>query len=523
MRISTLTLSFAAAFLLWGCNGAGISSDNQPAEISCVSTAIETLPVTGTFINLPYQDVRNKYTNPPHIDNTDPQMWATKIAEMKKMGMEYLVFMSVANEQKAYYPSKLMEWHYPQWRQSPVDAIMEAAAEHGMKVFMSTGWAKDQDDNLRDPKIKGRQIEMMEELAGIYGEHPAFYGWYLPVEDCLGPVLTDYAVEAVNALTARARELTPSAKILISPYGIFNSDFDDPRYEQQLSRLKVDIIAYQDEVGCVRERYPLTRLRENWKKLRAIHDKTGVEMWANCESFAWEKGTNDRSSALVPAPFSRFLSQQAAATAGGAKKIISFVFCGLVEDPSSPYQLGQPHWSAEFYKDYMGWMAGDRKWKILEKSFCGGIKSNACYLSYYPGGEDYLIDYKLCDGKTAYEDLGDARWSRYGAGKTELYVEFDWGNYEQVNTIMVRMLNSNKDGIIPPSKVFLWAEEETDSDNYRLVGIADTQISPNTGHDSFIDFAIFNNLDIKKTKCVKIEFFSESEVYLDEIIINPEI
>ena len=50
------------------------------------------------------------------------------------------------------------------------------------------------------------------------------------MEDCLGPVLTDYAVEAVNALTARARELTPSAKILISPYGIFNSDFDNPRW-----------------------------------------------------------------------------------------------------------------------------------------------------------------------------------------------------------------------------------------------------------------------------------------------------
>jgi NAD+ kinase len=41
------------------------------------------------------------------------------------------------------------------------------------------------------------------------------YGWYLPVEDCFGPVLTDYAVEAVNALTDRARALTPEAKVLI--------------------------------------------------------------------------------------------------------------------------------------------------------------------------------------------------------------------------------------------------------------------------------------------------------------------
>ena len=309
---------------------------------SAIASLAQTLPVTGTFINLPYQDVRNKYTNPEGIDGTDPQMWAAKVSEMKEMGMEYLVFMSVANECKAYYPSKLMNWHYPEDRQSPVDAIMEEAARHGMKVFMSTGWAKDQDDNLRDPAIKGRQIEMMEELAGLYGDHPAFYGWYLPVEDCFGPVLTDYAVEAVNALTARARELTPHAKIMISPYGIFNSDFNDPRYEQQIARLTVDIIAYQDEIGCVREKYPLPRLRENWKKLRAIHDKTGIQMWANCESFAWERGTNDRQSALIPAPFPRFLSQMAAATEGGAEKIISFIICGMFDKPGSQYPLGQP-------------------------------------------------------------------------------------------------------------------------------------------------------------------------------------
>lgn len=516
--LSILTvLSMIAA----GCgnNGGNASEDSNPC-CDCIDEVTQVLPVTGTFINLPYQDVRNKYTNPQHIDCTDPQMWVAKVKEMKKMGMEYLVFMSVANEEKAYYPSKLMEWHYPQWRQSPVDAIMDAAAELGMKVFMSTGWAKDQDDNLRDPKIKGRQIQMMEELAGLYGKHPAFHGWYLPVEDCFGPVLTDYAVEAVNALTARARELTPSARIMISPYGIFNSDFEDPRYEQQIARLTVDIIAYQDEIGCVRERYPLIRLRENWKKLRAIHDKTGIEMWANCESFAWEKGTNDRSSALVPAPFSRFLAQQVAATAGGAEKIISFIFCGLVEDPSSPYQLGQPHWSEEFYKDYTAWMRGDCKWKIMEKTFCGNISSPVCYMTYYPGGEDYLIDRKLCDGKTAYEDINDARWSRYGSGKTEIHVEFD--TTDEINTVMVRMLNSHKDGIIPPSKVFLWAAEAGNEDNFRLAGIADTPVFPNTGHDAFIDYVFFEGLNLKE-KYLKIEFTSDTEVYIDEIIINPEI
>ena len=467
----------------------------------CSAQEGRTLPVTGTFINLPYQDVRNRYTNPQDIDGTDPRMWAAKVAEMKKMGMEYLVFMSVANEEKAYYPSKLMGWHYPEGRKSPVDAIMDAAAEMGMKVFMSTEWAKDQDDNLRDPKIKGRQIEMMTELAQLYGSHPAMYGWYLPVEDCFGPVLTDYAVEAVNALTARARELTPGKKIMISPYGIFNSDFDDPRYEQQISRLTVDIIAYQDEIGCVRERYPLPRLRENWKKLRAIHDKTGIEMWANCESFAWEKGTNDRSSALIPASFSRFLAQQVAATQGGAEKIISFIFCGLVEEPDSPYQLGQPFWSEEFHKDYMEWMNGDRYWKAAELGFKGELR-------YYSADGTY-------DKAMASEDPSDPEWTVFGPGTNEIIIP----NEGIASEVVVRMLNSRKDGIIPPGKVALYACTTADGEGSYLLQVKDSPVWPNDRHDTFTDCILFE-LDDIETAFLKIVFSSDSKVYMDKIFTD---
>ena len=446
---------------------------------SIASAFAQTLPITGTFINLPYQDVRNKYTNPEGIDGTDPHMWAAKVAEMKEMGMEYLIFMSVANECKAYYPSKLMEWHYPADRQSPVDAIMDEAAKHGMKVFMSTGWAKDQDDNLRDPAIKGRQIEMMEELAGLYGEHPAFYGWYLPVEDCFGPVLTDYAVEAVNALTARARELTPAAKIMISPYGIFCSNFDDPRYEQQIARLTVDIIAYQDEIGCVREKFPLINLRENWKKLRAIHDKTGIEMWANCETFAWEKGTNDRQSALIPAATPRLLSQMVAATEGGAEKIISFIICGLFEKPGSQYPLGQPYWSQKAYEDYMAWACGDAHWKNVEE-----------YFTLHAG---------------PVETTRDRRWTKYEAGTYEIEVE------PGAKQLTVAMLNYNEKGVVPPVKVELYGKGR----KWTLLQTAQPQVWENTNHDAFVDHVFFNDIpsDMKKLKIV-FTVEKESNIYV---------
>lgn len=55
-------------------------------------------PITGTWINLAYQDMRNKYTNPTILDNTDPGLWEQKVQELHEMGMVYLVFMAVANE-----------------------------------------------------------------------------------------------------------------------------------------------------------------------------------------------------------------------------------------------------------------------------------------------------------------------------------------------------------------------------------------------------------------------------------------
>lgn len=492
--ISSISI-LIASLVLFSCSNAA-----QTSEEITKSSSVEVeaaLPITGTFLNLPYQDVRNKYTNPLSMDYTDPVFWEMKVAEMHRMGMEYLVLMAVANEGQSYYPSKLMTWVYNPSLKSPVDAIMDAAAENGMKVFMSTGWAKDQDDNLRDPAIKGRQIEMMNELAGLYGTHPAMYGWYLPVEDCFGPVLTDYAVDAVNALTDMTRSLTPNAKVLISPYGIFNSNFEDPRYEQQIMRLKVDIIAYQDEIGCVREKYPLPRLRENWKKLRQIHDKTNIEMWANCESFAWEKATNDRTSALVPASFSRLLSQLAVATEGGVDRIISFMMYGIYEDPSSNYQIGQPHWSNRAYEDYMAWRGGDKYWKTAE----------AAMLGFY--------------GKPARE-IADSSWDMRGPGNQEIIYELADGN--KVESLLVRMLMCQKDGISTPDMLHL--SYSLDGKEYRLAQTKSCPVFPNTRHDAYVDCVLFEDLGTnvpESALCLKVSYAAETKTAIDRLILNPEL
>lgn len=492
MKNIHIFLIFLAFFALSSC--AQRQSDSV-SEQETAAEAAQVHPITGTFLNLAYQDVRNKYTNPPYFDYNDPQLWKAKVWEMHQMGMEYLVLMAVANEGCSFYPSGLMPWSYPAHRQSPVDAIMEAAAANGMKVFMSTGWAKDQDDNLRIPEVKQRQIDMMTELACIYGNHPAMYGWYLPVEDCFGPVLTDYAVDAVNALTDKARRLTPGKKVLISPYGIFNSDFDDPKYEQQIMRLKVDIIAYQDEIGCVRERYPLPRLRDNWKKLRAIHDKTDIEMWANCESFAWEAATNDRTSALIPAPFSRLLSQMAVATEGGVDRIISFMMYGIYENPDSDYQLGQPFWSARAYEDYMAWKGGDRYWKAAESAFLG----------HY--------------GAIARESL-DSSWDIRRPGRQEIVMELEEGR--QLESLLVRMLVCLKDEVDTPDILAL--SFSCDGKEFSLVQTRSCPVFHDTRHDAYVDCILFDDLASRVpegARFVKISYTSGLRTAVDRLIVNP--
>lgn len=98
-------------------------------------SVLRVKPITGTWINLAYKDVRNRYTNPQSFDNTDPELWKAKVRELSAMGIEYLVFMEVANEGKAYYPSQLMPWWYDKDKQSPVEAILDEAARYDMKVL----------------------------------------------------------------------------------------------------------------------------------------------------------------------------------------------------------------------------------------------------------------------------------------------------------------------------------------------------------------------------------------------------
>lgn len=476
----------------------------------------QTIPVSGTWVNLPYQDVRNKYMNPIYVDFTSPEFWKTKINEQADLGMKYIVIMAVADEQKSFYPSDFMEPAYDRSKDSPVETILGTAAKRGVKVFLSCGWAIDQDDNLRDPKIRGLQLKIMEELGNKFANHEAFYGWYLPVEDSMEPFLSDHAVEAVNDLTKRARAFTPGKKIMVSPYGICHANLDDPKFGEQINKLTVDIIAYQDEIGCVREPQPLPRMKENFAKLKKIHKNNKIAFWANVESFTWEKGDNSRESALIPASFSRYLSQMAGVSQAGVSEVISFSTYGMYDKPNSEYPIGQPVYANQVYQDFMDWQNGDLRWKLLEKTFYNSVKSDKISRIYDAQNKDLK---KLYDSKLAKEADEDPNWQVISGQNPTLFGELP--KQSSLNNLMIRAFNYGPKKIALPKAVHLYLS--TNNTDFKRVSSISIDQFTNNRFDAWLDIALleFAATDAKYFK-IEFDLLEGTQLYVDEVFVNAK-
>ncbi len=490
--------------------------------VLAAGTAISqpTKQVRGTWINLPYQDFRNKYMNPVHLNYTDPLFWHTKMKEYSQMGITYVIIMAVANDEKSFYPSKFMEPAFAAGVESPVEAIMNSADEFGMKVFMSCGWAIDQFEDIRKPEIKLIQQKIMKETAELFGKHKSFYGWYLPVEDSLSPEFSDHSIDAVNVLTETARQLTPNRKVMISPYGIWSANLKGKRFADQIKKLRVDIIAYQDEVGCVREPFPMKRMKENFKMLGKIHEDTNIEFWANAESFTWEERTNSRESALIPAAFPRYLSQIVGAEMSGAKEIVSFSIYGIMDKPTSRMPIGQPLGAAKYYMDYMDWKNGVGRWPLLEKTLRGDVKNAATGKSvkFNTASSSENNPGNLTDNSFGHEDYNDKNWLSFDNGVMDF--EIDLEQKTDIKSVSVRFLHYKKKSIFIPRIVHIYVSE--DGKGFKKVNTIAMDKFPNDLHDCWIDIALVDGLE-ETARYIKVvaEGDKNGQILCDEVLVNP--
>lgn len=305
--------------------------------------------IDGTFFEFRHHnEAEGKYWN-PSLDTFNSEHWRQKVREIARTGMEYIVVMATALNQRSYFPSEI----YPPADipcKDPVEEVLSEADECGLKVFLGNGfygdWRK-AGRNIKSKAVIDSSFKAMEELTCLYAHHKSFYGWYYPDETCIILNYSKQFVRYVNACSERCRLLTPEKKTLIAPYGT-NLALTNDYFVKTLANLDVDFVAYQDEVGVKKTKAENTA--RIFERLRKAHDKAGrSEIWADIELFDFEGMVY--KSALIPAELER-IEKQIENVAPYADKILCYQFQGMMNPQDSPCFSGHPD-SAKLYEMYM--------------------------------------------------------------------------------------------------------------------------------------------------------------------------
>ena len=309
-------------------------------------------PIIGSWFEFEHHNqVGAKHWNEA-LPKFTTEQWKTLIGEMHEIGFEYAVMLSVAYEGKTYYPSSLQPRH-DFVCDDPLEAVLAAADECGMKFFISNDYWSDWrqvEKGMTEEDTWQIREKGMEETARKYSHHKSFYGWYYPHESGIRQVFEDFVIKYVNRCSKIAHSLTPNALTMIAPYGTQFFVYNE-QYIRQLEDLDVDIIDYQDEVGV--KKIKAGEAGKYYEVLYKMHAKAGrARMWADIEILDYE-GEVYRSPA-IPATFDRVLIQMADVSPY-VEHILIFLYQGMMNKPGTTAFAGHKN-SEKLYGDYVRWL-----------------------------------------------------------------------------------------------------------------------------------------------------------------------
>jgi hypothetical protein len=311
------------------------------------NTPHQIKPIEGSWFEFQHHnEAEGKYWNQILAQFTDRE-WKEKVKEIAQTGIRYLVLLDVAIHDKSFYPSRLLPSHAHMACEDPLEAVLSAADQYGIKFFISNGFYGDWTNPvflMQDKQVNRLRLQAMNEVAERYAHHESFYGWYYPNETGIPEYYEDVFINYVNGSSAEAYKLTPKAKTLIAPYGTEHVKADD-RYAKQLEQLNVDYIAYQDEVGV--EKSTPDQTGRYFERLYQVHQKAAkARLWADVEVFCFEGEVYH--SALLPAPPERVI-RQLEAISPFVEKILIYQYTGMINRPESPVFAGHPD-SVKLYR-----------------------------------------------------------------------------------------------------------------------------------------------------------------------------
>ncbi len=308
------------------------------------------MKLEGTWVDFRHQ---NRFDGDYWNDQTrlfTAQQWRGKVAEIHQLKMDTIVLMSSTLDNRAFFPSKFVADQWDLACNEPIQAVLEEAGRRKMRVFVSAGFYGHTTEETSDaPDFLDWHRKLSDDLWSRYGHLAAFYGWYIPNEAEINGQFSEKYVGFTATFAAHLRAISPGAKILIAPYGT-NKVTETDCFVEQLQRLGVDFIAYQDEIGVQKTR--LEQLPEIYGRLERLHRRAGLPLWADIEIFDFEGAVYQ--SPLIPAKMER-VEEQLRLIGPHIEKALCYQTHGLMNPAGSPQHCGHPS-SVQFYLDYLNWL-----------------------------------------------------------------------------------------------------------------------------------------------------------------------
>lgn len=308
--------------------------------------------ITGSFIDI------------QHVNNWDAQYWVDEcrdwrdenwdaiVGDMHGIGLDTVILTGCAIWGRPLYPAnvKTVGRQLPMPCADPVGAIMRAAEQRGMSVFLGLGafgrYSLNANPDL-SPEHDTWLGNMAVDLREKYGHLRALKGFYITAEAHgikEGGLFAQDDCDKTARFVKSIRERVGEAKLMMSP-----ANLKKPRPEQldpllrQLDQLNVDIFAYQDHAGFEKVYKSLNFYvaAEGYELIKPLHEKLGQQMWVNCEIFEYTEKRADGRRICTPCEFER-LERQLGVAAPVADKIITYQYQGLMNKRSELVNIGAP-------------------------------------------------------------------------------------------------------------------------------------------------------------------------------------
>jgi hypothetical protein len=176
--------------------------------------------------------------------------------------------------------------------------IYDEADRRQWRVIICTsavaGWYVDWDI----PKLKRIEERNIRAIAGLYGQRPSFWGWYINYEVYMEWGEKSYRIrELFHHIGRLTRELTPKARLTISPFYLVDRDgvrgrfrYADPEeyalwWAETIGHAGIQVVMLQDSselhCRCVSTETRVAFFEAMQAACKANHE---VELWGNVET-----------------------------------------------------------------------------------------------------------------------------------------------------------------------------------------------------------------------------------------------